>query len=440
MIRRNLVLGLVLALAPACGDDEDSSDPDPTGERDSGARDGGITVIRDAASSLDASGEDASRDIDATIIPDAARPNDAAATASPDATVDAAPGASDAASDAVSDAAADAAVYAPGSKEYSLAKLDPDMRTVIDALTGLGVQPVDTLTVEQARTQATIKDAVQKVLTEQGKSTEPEQVAKVEDRTIAILGNDALPIRVYTPSGEGPFSVIVYFHGGGWVIATNDTYDASARALANATGAVVVAVEYRKGPEFKFAAAHDDAFGAYRWVLDNAEEIDGRANSVAVAGESAGGNLAANVVLSARGQQVPLPVHALLVYPVTSTNLTAESYVEHANAVPLNAAAIPWFTDKYLNGDQDKADYRINLVSAELGGFSPTTIINAEVDPLLSDGLAFKDKLLAASVNVQQRTYQGVTHEFFGAGAAVADAKTALQFAAERIKSDFVAP
>jgi acetyl esterase len=428
MIRRHLLLGLALTLATACGDD-DSGNSDEVEESDDSTRDGGTTVNRDPSTGSDASPRDASRDIDATIILDAARPNDAAENTSPDATPD-----------ATWDAAADAAVYAPGTREYSLAKLDPDMRKVIDALTGLGAQPIDTLTVDQARSQPTVKDAVQKVLTDSGKSTDPEPVAKVEDRTIEVAGNNALPIRVYTPEGDGPFSVVVYFHGGGWVIATNDTYDSSARALANATGAVVVAVEYRKGPESKFAAAHDDAFGAYRWVLDNAEEIDGRANSVAVAGESAGGNLAANVVLSARGAQIPLPVHALLVYPVTSTNLQAESYLEHANAIPLNAAAIPWFTDKYLNGDQDKADYRINLVSADLGGFSPTTIINAEVDPLRSDGLAFKDELLAANVNVQQRTYLGVTHEFFGTGAAVADAKAAVEFAAERIKSDFVAP
>lgn len=171
-------------------------------------------------------------------------------------------------------------------------KPDREMQMVLDALASLGGKPIETLTPAEARKQPTPADAVAKVLKEQGKDTAPEAVAKVENRSIAGPAGQ-IPIRIYSPKGNGPFPVILYIHGGGWVIANLDTYDASARALTNAAGVVVVSTHYRQGPEHKYPAAHDDTFAAYKWTLASAKSLAGDPARVAVAGESAGGNLAA---------------------------------------------------------------------------------------------------------------------------------------------------
>ncbi|MBC7943818.1 MAG: alpha/beta hydrolase fold domain-containing protein, partial [Burkholderiales bacterium] len=178
-------------------------------------------------------------------------------------------------------------------------KPDPQMQAVLDQLAALGGKPIETLSAEEARKQPTPADAVKALLQKQGKSTAPMPVAKVQDGEIP---GPAGPIRarIYTPEGGGPLPVIVYYHGGGWVIANLDTYDASARALANAAKAIVVSSHYRQAPEHKFPAAHEDAFAAYQWVLNNAVAFNGNPNRVSVVGESAGGNLAAAVALMAR--------------------------------------------------------------------------------------------------------------------------------------------
>ncbi|HWA72015.1 MAG TPA: alpha/beta hydrolase fold domain-containing protein [Polyangiaceae bacterium] len=325
---------------------------------------------------------------------------------------------------------------APETKD-PLKDVDKDMGRVLTALAGLGGKPIETLTPEQARQQPTPADAVKAVLKEDGKPVTPEAVAKVQDRTIPA-GTGALPVRIYTPIGvAGPAPVIVYYHGGGFVIASNDVYDATPRALANGAKAIVVSVEYRKAPEHKFPAAHDDAFAAYRWVVKNAGSIGGDPRRLAVAGESAGGNLAENVAIAARDQHERQPLHVLLVYPVASSNMSSQSYSDNRDAKPLNKSMMAWFTDKYFRTPADAQDPRINLVAAKLQGLPPTTIINAAIDPLLSDGEELAKKLEAAEVSVEQKTYKGVTHEFFGMGAVVADAKDAVDYAAGRIKTSF---
>jgi acetyl esterase len=326
---------------------------------------------------------------------------------------------------------------ASDSAKDPLADADEDMRDVMDELRTLGSKPLETLSAEEARKQPSPADAVRALLKREGKSVAPEMVGKVLDSTIPTPAG-ALPIRVYTTKqGRGPFPVVVYYHGGGFVIGTNDSYDATPRALANAVEAVVVSVEYRKAPEHKFPAAHDDAYAAYLWVLANASSIGGNPTNVAVAGESAGGNLAANVALRARAEKQLLPKHALLVYPVASTDTSSESYEKYANAKPLNRAMMRWFTDKYFRTSQDAADPRMDLVNAKLIGFPPTTIINAEIDPLLTDGELLAKRLKAAEVQVEQKTYAGVTHEFFGMGAVVEEARDAVEYAAKRLKSAF---
>lgn len=322
-------------------------------------------------------------------------------------------------------------------KNATGAKPDAQMKAVLDALKRLGARPFEKLTPAQARNQPTPADAVQSILKRQGKRITPETVAKVVNKNIPGPGGP-IPVRIYTPKGQGPFPVIVYFHGGGWVIADLDTYDASARALANAANAVVVSVHYRQGPEHRFPAAHSDAFAAYQWALEHASGFNGDAERVAVAGESAGGNLAAAVSLMARNQDIPLPVHQLLVYPVASYDFDSPSYLENANAKPLSRDAMRWFFEHYLSWHTDGNSRMISLVDEpNLQGLPPATVITAQIDPLRFEGELFADKLREAGVAVNYRNYDGVTHEFFGMAAVVDKARDAQQFAAEGLHQAF---
>lgn len=311
------------------------------------------------------------------------------------------------------------------------------MKKVLDALASLGGKPMETLTPAEARKQPTPADAVKKVLQQAGKSTAPEAVGNVENRTIPGPAGQ-IPIRVYSPAGNGPFPVIFYLHGGGWVIADLDTYDSSPRALTNAAHAVVVSTHYRQGPEHRYPAAHDDVFAAYQWTVKNAASLKGDPTRVAVVGESAGGNMAAVVSIRARDQRVQLPVHQVLVYPVAGTDMNTESYRENANAKPLNKPMMAWFAKHYLGDAAMKGNPEINLASRkDLGGLPPATIITADIDPLRSDGQLLAKALEAAGVKVMSRNYEGSTHEFFGMGAAVPDAKEAVGFAAGELKEAF---
>ncbi|HEX2524770.1 MAG TPA: alpha/beta hydrolase [Geminicoccus sp.] len=318
----------------------------------------------------------------------------------------------------------------------SAERADPDMRMVLQALQTMGGKPIETLSAQEAREQPTPADAAMQVMRQRGITQPPLDIANVEDRTIS---GDAgpIPIRIYTPDGNGPFPVVVYYHGGGWVIADLDTYDASARALAHHANAIVVSAHYRQGPEHKFPAAHEDAFKAYQWAVANAQALGGDPSRIAVVGESAGGNLAMNVAMQARNTGTTQPVHEVLVYPVAGTDVNTASYQENANAKPLNKPMMEWFFRQYLNGPGDFADPRINLIAADLKGLPPTTIIGAEIDPLRSEGVTLAQRLEAAGVPVTYQLYDGVTHEFFGMGAVVDDALDAEELAGMQLQRAF---
>lgn len=330
----------------------------------------------------------------------------------------------------------DTPTQTPAPSQTNAQRADPQMQAVLDKLAALGPKSLETLAPEEARRQPTIADAVKALLQERGMDTTPEPVGKVENRQIAGAAGQ-IPARLYWPQGAGPFPVVLYIHGGGWVIATIDTYDSSARALTNAANALVVSIEYRKGPEHKFPAAHEDAFAAYKWVLANAAAINGDAARVAVAGESAGGNMAANVALLARDRKVTLPLYQVLVYPVANNDLDAPSMIEQANAVPLKRTMLPWFLNHYLNNGTESGDPRIALVKADLKGLPPATVITAELDPLRSEGRLLAEKLRIAGVRVDYHNYEGVAHEFFGTGAVVEKAKQAVAQAAGGLKQVF---
>lgn len=315
-------------------------------------------------------------------------------------------------------------------------KPDFQMQEVLDELASLKGKPIETLSAKEARKQPTPADAVKKLLKKkQGKllPPKPEKVANIDNRKIDGPGGK-IPIRIYTPVGKGPFPVIVYYHGGGWVIADLDTYDATPRALANAVGAIVVSSHYRQAPEHKFPAAHEDTFAAYEWTLKHAKEFNGNPQRIALVGESVGGNMAAAVSVQARNKGLQMPLHQVLIYPVTQYKFDTPSYIENANAKPLNLSMMKWFFGQYLNSPPDGQNSLISLVNeTNLKGLPPTTIITAQIDPLRSDGKEYADKLEKAGVKVYYRNFDGVTHEFFGMGAVVDTAKQALRFAAENL-------
>lgn len=313
-------------------------------------------------------------------------------------------------------------------------KAEPHMQKVLDALASLGGKPIETLTPDEARKQPTPADAVKKVLVDEGKPTAPEPGVTVKDMTVKGPHGD-FPVHIYTPEGKGPFPVMVYYHGGGFVIADTAVYDASPRALAKMARAIIVSADYHRSPENTFPVAPNEAYAAYTWTLEHATEFNGDPKRVAVGGESAGGNLATVVSIMARDKKATLPVHQLLVYPVVDNDMTRPSYVQNAAAKPLNKPMMAWFFKHY--GADPKSPMALPLKNADLKGLPAATIIAAEIDPLMSEGKAYADALKKAGVKVDYKLYSGVTHEFFGMGAVVPKAKEAEQFAADGLTRSF---
>ncbi len=322
---------------------------------------------------------------------------------------------------------------------------DQDMRRVLDSLQKLGPKPIETLSPEEARTQPTPTDAVMAVIRERGKDPAKLKAATgvtTQDMTYPIADGMTQKVRIYKPepSSRTPnraLPVVVYFHGGGFVIGDLDVYDGGPRALADKADAIVVSVEYRHAPEHKFPAQHQDAFAAYEWVLKNAAQWGGDPARVAVAGESAGGNLAANVAIMARDRNIQKPVHMLLVYPVAGVDMTTPSYIRFANAKPLNKAMMEWFIKTTVK-PEDMASPMLDLVGkADLRNLPGATVITAEIDPLMSEGRALADKLRQAGSSVRYHNYSGVTHEFFGMDAVVRDADRAQDYAARNLVDAF---
>ena len=317
-------------------------------------------------------------------------------------------------------------------------KAAPDMQAVLDQHAALGAKPIELLTPVKARIQPSAADAAMAVLRRQGQSTAPDPAVTTQDLP---YGADPMQFaRVYKPvaaAGARPLPVIVYYHGGGWVIADVNTYDATPRFLSKQLNAIVVSVEYRHAPEAKFPAQHDDAAAAYRWTLQNAASWGGDAERTAVAGESAGGNLAVATAIYARDNGLPAPKHILAVYPIANSDMTLPSRRDSGAAKPLNTAMLKWFGHYYSTTMADQQDPRINLVKANLRGLPATTIINAQIDPLRSDGETLASAMRSAGDRVEQKTFPGVTHEFFGMGKVVRGAYDAENYAVTRLRTAF---
>ena len=306
--------------------------------------------------------------------------------------------------------------------------LDPKARALLDQMAADGGQPFSDLSVEDSRLA---------VLALSQLGGEPEPVAHVEDREIPGPAG-AIPVRISTPAGNGPFPVLVFFHGGGWVVCDIDTHDPVCRSLARAAECVVVSVGYRLAPEHKFPAAADDCYAAAQWVMNNTSLINGDAKRVAVGGDSAGGNLAAVVSLMARDLGGRAPIFQLLVYPATDYLPSTPSYEENADGYFLTREDMVWFWNHYLRGEADAANpYVSPLRAASLAGLPPGLVITAEFDPLRDEGEMYAARLREAGVAAELVRYDGMIHGFFSMAGVLPQGRYAIELAAAHLRAAF---
>jgi acetyl esterase len=311
-------------------------------------------------------------------------------------------------------------------------KLHPQAQQVCDMIVASGRPPIETLTPPQARQAYLASRAVLQ--------PEPEAVAEV--LALSATGpNGPIPLRLYRGNGVDkgrPQPALVYFHGGGWVIGDLESHDQVCRALANAIPAIVVAVDYRLAPEHKFPAAVEDAIAATRWTADNAKQLGIGAGRLAVAGDSAGGNLAAVVSLDARDHGGPRLVHQVLIYPGTDMRMGWPSLERHAQQLPLTRAGMHWFVAHYLRNDADKLDWRASpLLAASLANLPPALIVTAGFDPLCDEGEAYAEALRKAKVAVALARFEGQIHGFVNMGRIIADAGRVVATVAAALREPF---
>ncbi len=262
-------------------------------------------------------------------------------------------------------------------------------------------------------------------------------VAHVEDRVAPGPAGD-VPIRIYKPSDDPALPVLVYFHGGGWVIGSIETHDGPCRDLAVQTGCCVVSVEYRLAPESPYPAAPEDCFAVTQWIAANGEALGVDAARIAVGGDSAGGNLAAVVSLMARERGGPALCHQLLIYPVTNHAFDTASYSENAEGYLLTRDFMQWFWGHYLDdAAKGKEATASPLQASDLSGLPPATVITAEFDPLRDEGEAYGRRLIEAGVKTTVARYGGVIHGFFGMGNVIDKANAAVAQAAEALRGAF---
>jgi acetyl esterase len=304
--------------------------------------------------------------------------------------------------------------------------LDAQSETLIEAMRSTGMLPLRDLGVEGCRNMTD----------QQGAAIRGPQVSGVED-TVAG-GPDGVPIRLYRPTGPpGTLPLVLFFHGGGWVMGGIGSHDATCRHLADDVGCLVASVGYRLAPENPFPAAIDDAWAATCWLIDHAGEFGGDPRRVAVAGDSAGGNLAAVVARLARDQGRALSFQ-LLIYPVVDRRLDRPSMVENAEGYLLERADVEWFWALYDPDGMAATDGRATLTAAgALEGLAPALVITAEHDPLRDEGEEYGKRLRDAGVPVTVRRYPRVFHGFFGMRGILDAATAAAEEAASALRSVF---
>ncbi len=249
----------------------------------------------------------------------------------------------------------------------------------------------------------------------------PPEVARVEDVTLPLPGR-SIAARLYVPEGAGETPpLVVYYHGGGWVMGTLDTHDATCRLLARESGAAVLSVAYRLAPEHAFPTPMDDCYDALLWAAANGKALGVDASRLAVAGDSAGGNLAAAVAIRARDEGGPVLRHQFLAYPVTANDFANSSYAQNGDGrYFLSTAAMRWFWQQYLgSGTTGHVPLASVLGTPDLSGLPPATVITAEYDPLRDEGMAYATRLADAGVTVDAVAAPGMIHGFLSMFQAV---------------------
>ena len=300
--------------------------------------------------------------------------------------------------------------------------LDPIVKMLLDQVAAAGGPTLREAGVEQGRVM------LQTMAMMEG---DPAEVARVESLTLA----DSIPARAYAATTDRSLPIVVWYHGGGFVIGDLETADRICRRLAAETGALVISVDYALAPEKPFPAGPDDCFAALRGIVDNAAALGGDPSRVAIAGDSAGGNMAAVTAIRAREEGLPLR-HQLLVYPVTDCTMTSTSYADNAEGYLLTADSMDWFIGHYLSGGADAKDPRVSpLYADDLRGLAPALVITAEFDPLRDEGEAYAERLKEAGNDVVVRRFDGQIHGFFPLGAIIPAANDAVTLAVEHLKS-----
>lgn len=306
--------------------------------------------------------------------------------------------------------------------------LDPQVAKILKDAESLGLPAYQELSPNEARKQ----------MLDLAPPVDPSlSVERVEDRSIPGPEGD-IPIRLYYPKGDAPFPVLVYFHGGGWVIGNLDTHHGFCHALAKTGNCLVVSVDYRLAPEHRYPAAVEDAYAATRWVAENSKTIQADSTRFAVGGDSAGGHLAAVVSLMARDRKGPRIDLQILIYPITDCSFDTPSYIENADGYYLTRDLMKWFWNHFIS-DESQADdpYVSPLRAQDLSGLPRAFILTAEYDPLRDEGEAYAKKLQEAGVRVVLLRYSGMIHAFIRMTAQLDKANEALDEVAGTLKDVF---
>ena len=306
--------------------------------------------------------------------------------------------------------------------------LDPQAQSLVDALAKLNLKPIEDSTPEEARESMRSRTA--------GLGPFPD-VAAVTEHRVPVKGAE-IAVRLYAPGGAGPHPVLVFYHGGGWVIGDLDTHDGLCRTLTSAAGCMVASVDYRLAPETKYPAAVEDSYAALLWLVANAATLGIDPRRIAVGGDSAGGNLSTVVALMARDRKGPALVSQALIYPVTNYSLDTPSYHENATGYVLTREAMRWFWRHYLvREEQGKEPLASPLQASSLAGLPPALVITAACDPLRDEGEAYAARLRDAGVPVTLTRYDGMFHGFIRMTRFLDKARAAVDEVAGSLRKAF---
>jgi acetyl esterase len=302
-------------------------------------------------------------------------------------------------------------------------QLDPEAQALLEVMRATGVAQPYALPLEEARQQ------MRAALVVKG---EPIPLHGVEDISIPTL-HGPLAIRLYRPAA-GSLPIALFLHGGGWTLNDLDTHDRLCRRIARRSGWLVAAVDYRRAPEHPHPAAIEDAHLAYRWLLDNANRLQGDPARMALVGESSGGATAACLAVLLRDLGAPSPVFQVLVYPVCDLADRWPSYEQRGSGYTLDAEFVRWSLDNYLPGGGSSADpYHLPLVASDLHGLPRTLVMTAEFDPLRDEGVAYARRLQAAGVAVEHIHAEDQMHSFLLLDRAVGRAGALIDRLAEAL-------